>query len=472
MKNKIELTSQKSSVVPSIHVCLLIGLCFLWTGSSYLTWMYRIMDFYSDSAIDVLTEVIGYLFQILGLAVFSYLVKRKSDLILKKSSFLITILADFCFMIPAAFATGSITVLIWGYVLNLLHGLVAGFYLTALVTMLPQQHRGTAFGIGYGMGSIGSWILSLFGAGNFLQSPYVLLVYAALVLCTIGLLLPMKVTSPAATSKHSNYAVNAKKAPLGTSSKHLLLLAVLTVFLLSTVKNMGFYFPTADLTSGAVSLEATRVFYAVGLVMAGFLNDKNRKYGAMLCLTTLCFPFVMLFLRSDVTTSSILWIVAYVFFGFFAVYRVLVFADLAGKAPDCLFLAGLGLLWGRAGDVLGGFSGMCLKGQELALVLLVACLFFLTVLVFITFFQKVYYPSITIPVPEANQDVTIQEFAKRFQLSAREKEVFCLVIEGRSNGEIAGALYISENTVKFHIKNLLKKTQCSKRTELIDLFHQ
>lgn len=470
MKNKIELTPQKSSVVPSIHVCLLIGLCFLWTGSSYLTWMYRIMDFYPDSAIDVLTEVIGYLFQILGLAVFSYLIKKKSDLILKKSSFLITILADFCFMIPAAFATSPITVLVWGYVLNLLHGLVAGFYLTALVTMLPQQLRGTAFGMGYGIGSIGSWILSLLGAGNFLQSPYVLLVYAALVLCTIGLLLPTKAPSLAAASKQTAYAVNHEKASLGASSKHLLLLAALTVFLLSTVKNMGFYFPTADLTNGGVSLEFTRVFYAVGLVMAGFLNDKNRKYGAVLCLATLCFPFVMLFLRSDVTTTSILWIVAYVFFGFFAVYRVLVFADLAGKSPDCLFLAGLGLLWGRAGDVLGGFAGMYLKEQELVLVLLVACLFFLTVFVFIAFYQKTYYPSV--PVPETNQEFMIQEFAKRFQLSAREKEVLCLVIEGRSNGEIAGALYISENTVKFHIKNLLKKTQCSKRTELIDLFHQ
>ena len=218
MKNKIELTSQKSSVVPSIPVCLLIGLCFLWTGSSYLTWLYRIMDFYPDSAIDVLTEVIGYLFQILGLAVFSYLIKKKSDLILKKSSFLITILADFCFMIPAAFATGPITVLVWGYVLNLLHGLVAGFYLTALVTMLPQQLRGTAFGMGYGIGSIGSWLLSLLGAGNFLQSPYVLLVYAALVLCTIGLLLPTKAPSLADTSKQTPYAANDEKGALGASS--------------------------------------------------------------------------------------------------------------------------------------------------------------------------------------------------------------------------------------------------------------
>ena len=32
-------------------------------------------------------------------------------------------------------------------------------------------------------------------------------------------------------------------------------------------------------------------------------------------------------------------------------------------------------------------------------------------------------PSVPVPVPETNQDVMIQEFAKRFQLSAREKEM-------------------------------------------------
>lgn len=49
-------------------------------------------------------------------------------------------------------------------------------------------------------------------------------------------------------------------------------------------------------------------------------------------------------------------------------------------------------------------------------------------------------------------------------------EVFQLVLDGRSNTEIADDLFISYNTVKFHIKNLSKKTGCSSRTELLALF--
>ena len=52
-------------------ICLLIGLCFLWTGSGYLTWMYRLLEFYPTASVDILTEVVGYIFQIIGLISFS-----------------------------------------------------------------------------------------------------------------------------------------------------------------------------------------------------------------------------------------------------------------------------------------------------------------------------------------------------------------------------------------------------------------
>ena len=69
-----------------------------------------------------------------------------------------------------------------------------------------------------------------------------------------------------------------------------------------------------------------------------------------------------------------------------------------------------------------------------------------------------------------NTELLLEDFSKMYGLSPREKEVFSLIKEGRSNLEIASDLYISENTVKFHIKNILKKTMCSNRTELITLF--
>ncbi|KAF0259772.1 Transcriptional regulatory protein DegU [Clavibacter michiganensis subsp. michiganensis] len=54
-------------------------------------------------------------------------------------------------------------------------------------------------------------------------------------------------------------------------------------------------------------------------------------------------------------------------------------------------------------------------------------------------------------------------------LSAREREVLALVAGGSRNRAIATALGISENTVKFHVANLLRKMGASTRAELAGL---
>lgn len=52
-------------------------------------------------------------------------------------------------------------------------------------------------------------------------------------------------------------------------------------------------------------------------------------------------------------------------------------------------------------------------------------------------------------------------------LSPREKEVFPLLIEGKTSNNIAKTLFISTNTVKKHITNILNKSGCNNRLELI-----
>ena len=50
-------------------------------------------------------------------------------------------------------------------------------------------------------------------------------------------------------------------------------------------------------------------------------------------------------------------------------------------------------------------------------------------------------------------------------LTARELEVLKMASEGLSNGEIASALYITEQTVKFHLGNIYRKLGVANRTE-------
>jgi DNA-binding NarL/FixJ family response regulator len=53
------------------------------------------------------------------------------------------------------------------------------------------------------------------------------------------------------------------------------------------------------------------------------------------------------------------------------------------------------------------------------------------------------------------------------ELTPREHEVLDLVAEGATNAEIALQLTISENTVKFHMKNILQKLHASNRAEVV-----
>lgn len=82
---------------------------------------------------------------------------------------------------------------------------------------------------------------------------------------------------------------------------------------------------------------------------------------------------------------------------------------------------------------------------------------------------------------DAKEDIginkTLIEFAimkikKESLLSSREVDVFSLIVEGLSNKEISGKLFISEHTVKNHITNILSKLDVSDRVQAIALVYE
>lgn len=60
----------------------------------------------------------------------------------------------------------------------------------------------------------------------------------------------------------------------------------------------------------------------------------------------------------------------------------------------------------------------------------------------------------------------IQELSETCGLTRRETQIAALILAGKSNAEIAAALFISEATVKKHVSNIFEKTGIKKREEL------
>ena len=77
------------------------------------------------------------------------------------------------------------------------------------------------------------------------------------------------------------------------------------------------------------------------------------------------------------------------------------------------------------------------------------------------------YLSVYIEAPEERKKQITEQLMPLAELTAREKEILNLVLQGKSNKVIAKELCISENTVKTHIRNILGKYEVQNRTQLI-----
>lgn len=428
-------------------------------GSTYITWwLYKLPQVFGNTAVDILSEGAGYAFQALGILLFSLLMKRSSRAALSKTTFAGILVADGAVVAMTFLSSTAYGILGFGFLMNLLHGAIAAYYLTRLSQLVPQQKRGLTFGLGYAFGSVGSWALSLPMKGTFLGSPYVFIAYAAML---AAMLFIDRLYEPIASDE-------PETEPAARNQRNSLVpLAAAVVVLLSAVKGIGFYFPTVDHLGGVVNAVSMRAFYAIGLIAAGIINDRNRKTGAVCCLAALIFPFITFALSGRPAVGVILWIAGYIFFGFFTVYRTVTFADLAGKKSGLLPVAGFGLLFGRLGDAAGAVGGVVMGANFTLLLTVSSVVFVLTILVFFRYYNKVY----TAVLPqEQNMEALLDSFESRYQFTARQREIFRLVVKGCSNAEISSELFLAESTVKFHMKNILKLTGTANRTELVAAF--
>jgi DNA-binding NarL/FixJ family response regulator len=70
------------------------------------------------------------------------------------------------------------------------------------------------------------------------------------------------------------------------------------------------------------------------------------------------------------------------------------------------------------------------------------------------------------PVAEVSAEPAVLELeSAALDLTRRELEILQLVAEGHSNSQLAGMLWVTEQTVKFHLSNIYRKLNVANRTE-------
>lgn len=138
---------------------------------------------------------------------------------------------------------------------------------------------------------------------------------------------------------------------------------------------------------------------------------------------------------------------------------------------------GIGLSANVLGVLLGGILGFTLYSLELpsanitVIALAVICV---TLIILPTLNRRLiavlenhtYLLAYSV-MPEKQQNQILHTNKLIDSLTGREYEVLGLILQGKTNKQIATELSVSENTVKTHVKNILSKCQVSSRSELI-----
>ena len=237
-------------------------------------------------------------------------------------------------------------------------------------------------------------------------------------------------------------------------------------FLLTSTGYLAWLYHLMGLVPANTSDILTMVMgYSLQALGIGIFALLNRTAAAL--TNRHVFAVILIALRGEPVSTIIFWALGYFTFGFYSVYRVILFSDIS-QQRNMLYLSGFGLFIGRIGDAAG--KGVCIVLEKylLALIVSAAVLFVVSVFFFFRLYQKFY---VTAENSGKSEREIFNSFASRHDLSAREREVRRLLLEEKSNSEIAESLIVSDSTVKYHIHNLLKKTGCKNRLELITRYH-
>lgn len=460
MKNK--------KVAYYIAFILAFVLIYSLATATYFICMYRSAAF--NFNVDIFFDSYFYLLNIPGILAVSLFMKghytKSRMLVAYTVSLLSIILIAFLLFLPIS-NTIVMVILIIEFVL---FGCTQGCYIFLMTMFCPKEKRSLFFGIAAAISVVINSLLPYIQEGSFVQSLPALIVYliagilgCGLLAFTFKKLLTTEVIENESISEDSHSPQQWKGKVFFT--------ACIFIALSWAIQSLGFFFPYNSSKILGISNETLRITNVFGLLLGGYITNRNKKISAITCLIILATPMLYIILQAQAGITLLVFLLSYFFTGVLSVYRFGITSDMSdavnAKGLPMTFLCTFGLVFGRLGEGIGGFMGIKLSQNQLILIS-VTCF----VLVIATAFFIFHYLTSFIPVPQVvqNHEDRMTAFKVKYDISTREMDVLELLIEGKSNAEIADRLYVSENTVRFHVSNILKKTGCKSRKDVSSLY--
>ena len=474
----------------AILYTLLVAFCFFYTGSAYMSQMYLLTDYYGDDVVDLITSGLNYLLQALGITIFIICIRKWPVAFRRKNTFIATLIAGIPLMAIMLLSESGPVIVIFGSLFNLLVGLYFGYYLTFLSAFVGVGDIGKSYGFSYAVASVGTYFLTVIDGSEFLVSDSVVYVYIIFAVTTIMIVycgedLPILPTDDILISTKKEQSIDSEGDSINIISENehktvsvnimsdidpehasaikknfrWLVVFILIMSFVSSIGS-GLYLSLPGTSNANFTLG--RAFYAVGLISAGFIIDRSRQLGELITLASLTYPLIATSILYNSENGTVAVCLSYLFIGFIAVYRVVSFTDLKKDSSCLLPFAAFGLMLSRLIDVAVTVIFFYVQIPLIAQLLVSTAIYSILLVLF------VYYMIGKTPKEQPlTEENLLADFSKKYNLTARESEILSCIRDGLSDSEIAEKYFISKSTVRFHISNLLKKTDSGNRVDAV-----
>ncbi len=424
----------------NLKVILILALGFFWCSSLYLS-QEQFMTSYADTDFVNTAELLfGSLSMALGILIFGLLYRKGKNM---RMHYIISMLLAIVSAI-SFFATKDKYVMAICLCTTCLFGTAgfgAGYHFSLLSQNVLKEYRGRVFAIGYGLGSIGTYLIVLLPE-SFYASIESLLIYIPVVLINLFLVLKLtdlvKVLKESYTSTFKNYVFRIS-------------IIVLAMSLLSALSTDAIAIETINISGGYGD---SRLWYCLGLLVAGILVDKKNSLFEIMTIVSFVFSLLAIILLKDGYSINIIAGLSYSFVAFFVLFRTITFVNIVDHKKNMIWLAAFGLMFSRIMEALMVlFEDKLIANYTILIIVITIFLSLVIILYFLLYFKNT----------KSDENNVIKELSIKYKLSSQEEKVLGLLLLDKNNQEMADELYLSINTIRNHVASIYKKTGLKKK---------